>query len=132
MAGPRLGDQPLEVLQLGGGGRDLVSNNETRSAGNVEQLAKLRILVQIAVDRRIFHVCLQTIDIEADYSGDFEHLGLVELPARLIKRVMEDSVFALLVGREGLPWRQIQNRGQELETLCRQCAASGRLPGLVP
>ena len=70
MAGPRLGDQPLEVLQLGGAGRDLVSNNETRSAGNVEQLAKLRILVQIAVDRRIFHVCLQTIDIEADYSGD--------------------------------------------------------------
>src|SRR5215469_6073366 len=96
MARPRLGDQRLEVLQLGGTGRNLVSNNEPRRAGDVEQLAKLRIFVQIAVDRGILHVCLQSIDTEADCSSDFEHLGLVDLAARLIKRVMEDNVFAAL------------------------------------
>jgi hypothetical protein len=36
MARPRLRDQRLEVLQLGGTGRHLVSNNETRRAGDME------------------------------------------------------------------------------------------------
>jgi hypothetical protein len=48
----------------------------------------------------VAHVCLQSFDIEADCGSDFEHLGLVDLAARQVKRLMEDSVFALLVGRE--------------------------------
>jgi hypothetical protein len=78
-----------------------------------------------------FHVCLHLIDIEADCGSDFEHLCLVDLAARLIKRVMEDSVFALLIGRESCLAANAEP-GQELETLCRRCAGSGRPPGFVP
>lgn len=53
---------------------------------------KLDIAVEHGLDRLVFHVRLQPIDIEANDAGYFEHLGLADRAVNLIKRNMEGLV----------------------------------------
>src|SRR5215469_12656637 len=79
------GDERLQAVEIRRAGRDLVTDHETRCTSDAQRFGEFHVLFYGALDGRILHVSLHALDIEADAGGNFEHLGLVDWPAYLIK-----------------------------------------------